>query len=122
MFALAANLVVVPAIANTLALKDFAAEVMKTVADHPIGYLIDMDYGIAFYSRRTIPIVSVQGTEQTRIPGVLGQYLGAAPAAFRAEYQVIMTSNPTELDGSGRLLLLQKVGAPAKPPTSDGNV
>ena len=32
--------------------KDFTANVMKTVGDHPVAYLLDMDYDVAFYSRR----------------------------------------------------------------------
>ena len=54
----AVNVVVVPAIANTLSLRDFTDHAMKIVGDSPVGYLDELNYDVAFYSRRTIPIVS----------------------------------------------------------------
>ena len=54
----AVNVVVVPAIANTLSLKEFTDHAMKVVDDNPVGYLNALNYDVAFYSRRTIPIVS----------------------------------------------------------------
>ena len=53
----AVNVVVVPAIANTLSLKDFTDHVMKVVDDNSVGYLGALNYDVAFYSRRTIPEV-----------------------------------------------------------------
>jgi hypothetical protein len=120
--ALAANTIVVPAIANTLALKKFTADVLKTVDDHPVGYVLDIDYDVAFYSRRTIPIILFKDAIK---PDYLICWEGIwaqAPANVQSEYQIIMTSNPTELDGSGRILLLKKTATPTSPPASDGNV
>jgi hypothetical protein len=122
LLALAANAIIVPAIANTLSLKTFTADVLKTVDDHPLGYLLDMDYGIAFYSRRTFPIVLYKHADKPAYLLCWESIWAQRPAGMLADYQIIMTSNPTELDGSGRLLLLRKVAAPANPRASDVNV
>ncbi len=114
---LAANTVVVPAIANTLSLKNFTGEVVKTVDDHPIGYLLDMDYDVAFYSQRTIPIVLPKDPDKLDYLVCWENIWQRYPADARAQYQVITTSNPTELDGSGRMLLLKKT-RPRHPPAS----
>ena len=104
---LAVNLYVVPAIARTLTLKDFTTEVAWTVGDSSLGYMGALDYDFAYYSRRTIPVVSIWG-------GPLPEYLvgwreafDALPAQVRARFKVVLTSNPTELDGSGGMLLLR---------------
>jgi len=120
--ALTANTIVVPAIANTLALKNFTADVLKAAGDRPIGYLLAIDYDVAFYSRRTIPIVLFKDASK---PDYLICWEGIwaqRPADIQHEYQIIMTSNPTELDGGGRLLLLKKTSAPSSPANSDVNV
>ncbi len=123
LLALAANTVIAPAIANTLALKDFTAEVMKAVDDHRVGYLIDMDYNVAFYSGRTIPIVLFKDADGFDYLVCWENIWTKYPAAVQAQYQIVITSDPTELDGSGRVLLLKRVaGAPANPTASDGNV
>src|SRR6202044_1221914 len=62
----AVNVVVVPAIANTLSLKDFTDRAMKVVDDSPVGYLNALNYDVAFYSRRTIPIVSQKDPDLPR--------------------------------------------------------
>ncbi len=123
LLALAANVMVVPAIANTLALKTFTADALKIVDDHPLGYLLDMNYDVAFYSRRVVPIVLFKNAGKFDYllcwESIWAQQ---QPASARAQYQVIMTSNPTELDGSGRMLLLKRVTAPPNPGSSDLNV
>ncbi len=120
--ALAANMIVVPAIANTLALKNFTANALQTVDDHSVGYVLDIDYDVAFYSRRTIPIVLFKVANKPDYLLCWDSIWTQAPKNAQSEYQIIMTSNPTELDGSGRLLLLKKITAPTSPPASDGNV
>jgi 4-amino-4-deoxy-L-arabinose transferase-like glycosyltransferase len=122
LLAIATNAIIIPAIANTLSLKAFTAEVLKTVDDHPLGYLLDMDYDIAFYSRRTFPIVLFKHANKPAYLLCWESIWAQRPANMQFEYQIIMTSNPTELDGSGRLLLLRKVAAPANPRASDVNV
>jgi len=113
LLALTANTIVVPAIATTLALKNFTADVLKAVDDQPIGYLLDLDYDVAFYSRRTIPIVSFKDANKPNYLLCWDSIWAQAPATLRGEYQIVMTSNPTELDGSGRILLLKKTSASA---------
>src|SRR5258707_12116334 len=54
------NVVVVPAIANTLSLRSFTEHEMKVVDDARVGYMGALNYDVAFYSRRTIPIVSLR--------------------------------------------------------------
>jgi hypothetical protein len=122
LIAIATNAIIIPAIANTLSLKAFTAEVLKTVDDHPLGYLLDMDYDIAFYSRRTFPIVLFKHANKPAYLLCWESIWAQRPAGMLADYQIIMTSNPTELDGSGRLLLLKKATAPANPRASDVSV
>jgi len=122
LLALAANTIIVPAIAKTLSLKNFAADVLKAVDDHSLGYLLDMDYDVAFYSRRTVPIVLFKDAEKLDYLLCWENIWAQQPANARAQYQVILTSNPTELDGSGRMLLLKKVAARENPHASDVNV
>jgi 4-amino-4-deoxy-L-arabinose transferase-like glycosyltransferase len=113
LIAIAANVIVVPAVANTLALKDFTANVMKTVGDHPIAYLLDMDYDVAFYSRRTIPIVSFKDANKPEYLLCWDSIWEQPDAGVQHDYQVIMTSNATSLDGTDHLLLLKKTAAPS---------
>ena len=122
LLAITANAIVVPAIANTLSLKNFTVDVLKVVDGHPVGYLLDMDYGVAFYARRTFPIILFKDANKPDYLMCWDSIWEQRPANVQAEYQIIMTSNPTELDGTGRLLLLKKVAAPANPPAADINV
>ena len=115
LLAVAANAVVVPAIANSLSLKAFTADAMKTVDDQSLGYLLDMDYDVVFYSRRNFPIVMFKDPGKPDFLMCSENIWQSAPAELRGEYQSVMTSNPTELDGSGRMLLLKKVPAPGPP-------
>ncbi len=122
LLAVAANTVVVPAIANTLSLKNFSLEASKTIDDHSVAYVLDMDYGIAFYLRRTVPIVLFKGTDKFEYLICWENIWLQGPVDVRAEYQIVSTSNPTDLDRGGRVLLLRKVTASSTPPASDINV
>jgi hypothetical protein len=122
LLALAANVVVVPAIANTLALKTFTADALKIVDDHPLGYLLDMDYDVAFYSRRVVPIVLFKDADRFEYLMSWENIWTQQPAGAHAQFQVILTSNPTELDGSGRMLLLKRVTPASNPKSSEVNV
>ncbi len=108
LIALAANVVVVPAIANTLSLKNFTIEAMKEVGGSPCAYLDALNYDVAFYSGRSMPIVRAR---DKALPDYLicwrAYYFGSG-AAFRDHYQIILTSNPTSLDGSDEMVLLQR--------------
>jgi hypothetical protein len=122
LLAIAANTIIVPATANTLSLKNFSADVLKTVDDHPLGYLLDLDYGVAFYSRQTFPIVRFLDPNKPEYLLCWDSIWAQPLANVQGEYQIIMTSNPTDLDGGDRMLLLKKTGAPAKPASPDINV
>ena len=73
---LAVNLVVEPAVANTLTLKGFAAATMKIANGSPIGYWGSLDYDFAFYSGRNIQFVTNAGS-QIRFRGLFAERLPA---------------------------------------------
>jgi 4-amino-4-deoxy-L-arabinose transferase-like glycosyltransferase len=116
---LAVNVVVVPAIANTLSLKDFTDQAMKIVENKPVGYLNALNYDVAFYSRRTIPIVSTRDPDMPEYLISWRALYDAMPAAKRSRFGIVMVSNPTSLDGSDEMLLLRQRAttpeAPLKP-------
>ena len=117
---LAVNLIVVPAIANTLSLRDFTDHAMKAIDDRRVGYLNALNYDVAFYSRRTIPIVSAREPD---LPEYLiafqGLFEGLSPTQ-RNRFDVVMVSNPTSLDGSDKMVLLHLRDSRApKRPISD---
>jgi hypothetical protein len=117
LIALAANVVVVPAIANTLSLKNFTIEAMKEVGGDPCAYLQALNYDVAFYSGRSMPIMRARDKS---LPGYLicwrAYYFGSS-AAFRGQYQIVLTSNPTSLDGSDEMVLLKRRTIPSIPET-----
>jgi 4-amino-4-deoxy-L-arabinose transferase-like glycosyltransferase len=120
---LAVNVVVVPAIANTLSLKTFTDHAMKVVENKPIGYLNALNYDVAFYSRRTIPIVSPRDPDLPEYLISWREMFDALPPLKRSRFDIVMTSNPTSLDGSDEMLLLRQRATtpepPFKPPTDD---
>jgi 4-amino-4-deoxy-L-arabinose transferase-like glycosyltransferase len=120
---LAVNVVVVPAIANTLSLKTFTDHAMKVVENKPIGYLNALNYDVAFYSRRTIPIVSPRDPDLPEYLISWREMFDALPPVKRSRFDVVMTSNPTSLDGGDEMLLLRQRATtpepPFKPPTDD---
>jgi len=113
----AVNVIIVPAIANTLSLRDFTNRAMKVVDDSPVGYLNALNYDVAFYSRRTIPIVS---QKDPNLPPYLIAWrtlFDPLPASKRNRFEIVIVSNPTSLDGSDQMLLLrQRAGAPTPLP------
>jgi len=112
---LAVNVVVVPAIANTLSLRDFTDHAMKVVDDSRVGYLGELNYDVAFYSRRTIPIVS----QSPDMPGYLivwRSLFDSFPAATRGRFELVMTSNPTSLDGTDEMVLIRRRTVSPTPP------
>ena len=113
----AVNVVVVPAIANTLSLKDFTNRAMKVVDDSSVGYLNALNYDVAFYSRRTIPIVSQKDPDLPQYLIAWRTLFDALPVSKRSRFEIVMESNPTSLDGSDDMLLLrQRAGAPTPTP------
>lgn len=113
---LAANVVVVPAIANTLALKNFSADMARIVDHHSVAYLEALDYDVAFYTGLTIPIIS-RDQEMPEYVVTWESLYDQIPPAKRAQYRLVETSNPTGLDGKGKMLLLKR-GRPATTPTA----
>ncbi len=115
----AVNVVVVPAIANTLSLKDFTDRAMKVVDGNPVGYLSALNYDVAFYSRRTIPIVSLKDPDLPRYLIAWRDLFDALPASKRDRFDVLIVSNPTSLDGTDQMLLLRLLAvSPTTPPKS----
>ncbi len=112
----AVNVVVVPAIANSLSLRNFTHNAMKVVDDGRVGYLGALNYDVAFYSRRTIPIVSQRDPDLPQYLIAWRTLFDALPASKRNRFDIVMVSNPTSLDGSDQMLLLrQRAGAPTPP-------
>ncbi len=103
---LAINLVVQPAIAETLSLKRFAIQAEQDAGTATIYYFGSLDYGFVFYGGRDVKFVSVDQPPEL-IVGSEEQW-PLMPADFRSQYRTVLRSNPTELDGSGRLLLLSR--------------
>jgi 4-amino-4-deoxy-L-arabinose transferase-like glycosyltransferase len=112
----AVNVVVVPAIANSLSLRNFTNNAMKVVDDARVGYLGALNYDVAFYSRRTIPIVSQRDPDLPQYLIAWRTLFDALPESKRNRFDIVMISNPTSLDGSDQMLLLrQRPGAPVPP-------
>ena len=110
-----ANVIVVPAIANTLSLKDFTDRAMKIVDRNRVGYLNAMNYDVAFCSRRTIPIVSIRDPNLPEFLIGWRSLFDALPESKRSRFDVVIVSNPTSLDGSDEMVLLRERPTPGKP-------
>ncbi|MGH7986739.1 MAG: ArnT family glycosyltransferase, partial [Candidatus Binataceae bacterium] len=117
--ALAVNLVVVPGLADTLTLRSFAAASMKTVGSDSVGYLGALDYDFAFYSRRDIPIISLTRDPTDYVLCWKHNYKLIGPQ-WRRRLRIAIISNPTALDGSGRMLLLKRIDVPHSAPPLGG--
>jgi 4-amino-4-deoxy-L-arabinose transferase-like glycosyltransferase len=101
---LAINLVIEPAIARTLSPEEFARQARERAGPQTIYYYGSLDYGYVFYSRRDVKYASIDHPPEL-IVGSEEQWT-LMPADFRSHYYLMLRSNPTQLDGSGRLLLL----------------
>jgi 4-amino-4-deoxy-L-arabinose transferase-like glycosyltransferase len=112
----AVNVVVIPAIANTLSLRDFTDHAMKIVGDSPVGYLGALNYDVAFYSRRTIPIVAQRNPQMPEYLIAWRTLFNALPASRQSRFDIVITSNPTSLDGTDEMLLLRQRAGSRDPP------
>ena len=119
---LAVNLVVEPAVANTLTLKGFATATMKIAGAKPVGYWGSLDYDFAFYSGRNIQFVTKRDAQIDFLISSEDDYKLMWPA-MRADYEVILRSGPTDFNGTGQMMLLRRSGSsraadasPARPP------
>ncbi|MBV8055594.1 MAG: glycosyltransferase family 39 protein [Deltaproteobacteria bacterium] len=106
---LAVNLIIQPAIANTLSPKEFAMQASERAGLRTIYYFGSLDYAFVFYSGRDVKFASLNAPPEL-IVGSEEQW-PLMPSNFRAHYRMVLRSNPTELDGSGRLLLLRRTDA-----------
>ena len=106
---LAINLIIEPAIANVLSPKPFAVNAAELAGSRAIHYFGSLDYGFVFYSGRDVKAISIDDPPEL-IVGPEEEW-PLMPARFRTRYRTLLRSNPTELDGTGRLLLLSRIGA-----------
>lgn len=113
---IAVNLVVEPAVANTLTLKRFATATIKIANGQPIGYWGSLDYDFAFYSGRNIQFVTKPDSQADYVVTSEDDYKLMWPA-MRARYERVLRSGPTDFNGTGQMILLQRIASPA-PPTS----
>jgi 4-amino-4-deoxy-L-arabinose transferase-like glycosyltransferase len=105
--ALAANLFVVPALANALTLEPFTHEAMNIVGTRSVGYMGALNYDVAYYSERNLPVVSVwNGPRPDYLIAWREEFL-RLPPSMRAQFHPVLLSHPTELDGSGAMMLLR---------------
>jgi 4-amino-4-deoxy-L-arabinose transferase-like glycosyltransferase len=112
---LAANLVVVPAIARTLSLRTFALETVNMVGPRRVAYLDALNYDVAFYSGRSIPIVRMKDRDLPDYLIAWNAIFRSMPAERRRGWVVALQSNPTSLDGTGTMLLLRRVDVAPSP-------
>ncbi|HVB80948.1 MAG TPA: glycosyltransferase family 39 protein [Candidatus Binataceae bacterium] len=126
--ALAANLFVVPALANALTLEPFTHEAMNIVGTHSVGYMGALNYDVAYYSERNLPVVSIWSGPRPDFLIAWREEFLRLPPSMRAQFRAVLLSHPTELDGSGGMVLLQcepghapeLPGAPSVEPPSRG--
>jgi 4-amino-4-deoxy-L-arabinose transferase-like glycosyltransferase len=105
---LAIKLIVEPAMAETLGLKQFAADARKIASSNPVGYFGILDYDFAFYNGRDLKLTSpIDPSAPALIVSPEDDWKLVAPR-LRDNYVLLLRSNPTDLDGSGRMLLLQR--------------
>lgn len=115
---LAAHLVVVPAIANTLTLKGFTLKSMAIVDGKTLANLGGVNFDFAFYSRRDIPLASLREAEQSDYLLCSRKFYDLAPEAFRRRFVNVLASEPTDLKGGGRMLLLRRADPAVQGPGS----
>jgi hypothetical protein len=82
-----------------------------------------LNYDVAFYSGRNLPIVSIWSGPRPDYLIAWREAFVALPPAIRAQFQPILLSHPTEIDGSGGLILLrcEPASGPASPTRPHGS-
>jgi hypothetical protein len=106
-----------PAVANTLTLKGFAVAAMKMAGASPVGYWGSLDYDFAFYSGRNIQFVTKPDPRIDFVVSSEDDYK-LMPPAMRANYEIILRSGPTDFNGTGRMMLLKRIGSTRAPEVS----
>ena len=104
---LIANLFVVPALANALTLEPFTREAMNIVGTHSVGYMGALNYDVAFYAERNLPVVSIWGGPRPDYLIAWREEFLRLPPEVREQFRAVLASHPTEVDGSGGMLLLR---------------
>ena len=113
---LAINLVVEPAVADTLTLKGFARATMNLAGPRPVGYWGSLDYDFAFYSGRNIQFVTKPDAQFDFVVSSDDDYRLMWPS-MRARYEIVLRSGPTDFNNTGQMLLLRRTdAAPASIP------
>jgi len=110
--ALAASLVVEPAIAHTLSVRSFAARAIQIAGAQGFGYFGNLDYAFAFYSGGELRLTSPRDADAPELIVSPEDDWKLVPPRMRDRYAIVMRGNPTDLDGSGRMLLLRRYAAP----------
>jgi 4-amino-4-deoxy-L-arabinose transferase-like glycosyltransferase len=105
--ALAANLFVVPALANALTLEPFTHEAMEIVGTSTVGYMGALNYDVAYYSRRDLPVVSIWSGPRPDFLIAWREEFMRLPPSVREQFRAVLLSHPTELDGTGGMVLLR---------------
>jgi 4-amino-4-deoxy-L-arabinose transferase-like glycosyltransferase len=118
--ALVANLFVEPAVANALTLKPFTQQAMGLVGRHSVGYMGALNYDVAFYSGRNMPVISIWRDRRPDFLIAWREDFMRLPASVRAQFRALLLSHPTELDGSGGMVLLRCEPAPPGEPWMPG--
>jgi hypothetical protein len=110
----AAHLFFVPAIANSITLKQFTEESVRVVGQHSIAYLIGINYEFSFYSRRQVEVIASPGADGP-------DYLLADAGYYHShagqldDFEIALQSGPANLDGSGAMVLLRRRPRPQRP-------
>jgi len=100
-------LFVAPAIADSLSLKSFSRTAAQMIGDRSAAYLYYLDYSVAFYSGKTMPLLETPtANHPTYLIAGAAVYQSDKNAALR-DYRPVLVSNPTDLDGSGATMLLR---------------
>jgi len=105
----AVNLVVVPAMAATLTLRNFAGSLDAMVGKSSVAYLDGLNYDIAFYTGRDIPVVRPGEAHGAEYLICARSVYDAMPARPRSHFTIALQSRPTDLDGSGAIVLLHRI-------------
>ncbi len=105
---LAAHLFIVPAIARTLTLKYFTRDSMKIAGARTVAHFGSTNFDVAFYSVREILMESPGQAHAADYFICWRRDYGLLPKVARRQFSIALMSGPTALDGSGRMLLLQR--------------
>jgi hypothetical protein len=99
----------VPAIAETLTLKQFAFDSMTIVRNGKVASVGGVNFDVAFYAPRDIPDVTLRQAETYEYLFCSQHECDLLPSPIRGHFVAVLTSGPTSLDGRGQIVLLRRV-------------